>query len=141
VNTSTTNTLKNKSGFQNMIEGFNSLQRNTEECNNIQSDFTYDNTQFVSLPYTTPLANNAVIWSTNEETGYFHTQKNKIPTTQINIRKQPYAHDENTLEQQETNIIFAKSQRDIDLEKKTQLWNKYQSNDDNIQIHNYNNFI
>ena len=146
VNTSTTNTLINesdivKSGFQNMVEGFNSSQKNTEESKNIQSDFTYDDTQFLSVPYGTPLASNGVIWSTNEETVYRPTHKKKIPTTQMNIRKQVYAYDEHALKQQETNIIFAKSQQDLNLERKTQLWNKNQSNDDNIQIHNYNKSI
>jgi hypothetical protein len=137
VNTSTTNTLIDKSttpqsGFQNMIEGFDSSQHNaTSHSSNIQSDFTYDETQSISAPYGTKHSyNKGNLWS---------NEQNKNPTNKMNNNKQLRAYDNSLLNHAEPdNIIYAKSQQDVDVEKKTQNWKKNQIDGNDIKIHSYN---
>jgi hypothetical protein len=121
-----------QTGFQNMVEGFDSSQHSAgSQSSNIQSDFTYDETQSVSALYGTKHPyNKGKLWC---------NEQNKNPTNKMNNNKQLRAYDNSVLNHAETNnIIYAKSQQDMDVEKKTQNWKKNQINDDDIKIHSYN---
>ena len=136
VNTSTTNSLIDRStpsqtGFQNMIEGFDSSQHNAiSQSSNIQSDFTYDETQSVSAPYGTKHPyNKGKLWC---------NEQNKKLTNKMNNNKELPAYDNSVLHTESNNLIYAKSQQDMDVEKKTHNWKKNQINDNDIKIHSYN---